>query len=193
MPQYDTSVVWKHLLAIKVPAKDRVNVFMAVPTIYSKLLQEYDDIFSRNERMREYVKAACTKNIRLMVSGSASLPVPVLERWEEVTGHRLLERYGMSEIGMALSNPLKGERVAGKYKFSQSILPNQRISNTKHLCWGQNKNFFQKCLNAFISSDFSVLVEDFALLNCLTCIVQASNILWRYLYILILKSRAAKS
>jgi len=134
MPQYDTSVVWKHLLAIKVPAKDRVNVFMAVPTIYSKLLQEYDDIFSRNERMREYVKAACTKNIRLMVSGSASLPVPVLERWEEVTGHRLLERYGMSEIGMALSNPLKGERVAGKYKFSQSILPNQRISNTKHLC-----------------------------------------------------------
>jgi malonyl-CoA/methylmalonyl-CoA synthetase len=120
MPQYDTSAVWKHLLAIKVPAKDRVNVFMAVPTIYSKLLQEYDDIFSRNERMREYVKAACTKNIRLMISGSASLPVPVLERWEEVTGHRLLERYGMSEIGMALSNPLKGERVAGKYKFATS-------------------------------------------------------------------------
>lgn len=121
MPQYDTSVVWKHLLAIKVPAKDRVNVFMAVPTIYSKLLQEYDDIFSRNERMREYVKAACTKNIRLMVSGSASLPVPVLERWEEVTGHRLLERYGMSEIGMALSNPLKGERVSGN-KIAQSLI-----------------------------------------------------------------------
>ncbi|XP_065338199.1 malonate--CoA ligase ACSF3, mitochondrial [Cloeon dipterum] len=113
MANYDTSVVWKHLLAIKVPAKDRVNVFMAVPTIYLKLLKEYDDIFGKNERMREYIKATCKKNMRLMVSGSASLPVPVFERWEEVTGHRLLERYGMSEVGMALSNPLNGERVPG--------------------------------------------------------------------------------
>ena len=48
-----------------------------------------------------------------MVSGSAALPVPTLERWEEITGHRLLERYGMTEIGMALSNPLGGVRRAG--------------------------------------------------------------------------------
>jgi malonyl-CoA/methylmalonyl-CoA synthetase len=48
-----------------------------------------------------------------MVSGSAALPVPTLERWEEITGHRLLERYGMTEIGMALSNPLVGERRPG--------------------------------------------------------------------------------
>jgi malonyl-CoA/methylmalonyl-CoA synthetase len=47
------------------------------------------------------------------VSGSAALPVGVLERWEEATGHRLLERYGMTEIGMALSNPLAGARVPG--------------------------------------------------------------------------------
>jgi len=48
-----------------------------------------------------------------MVSGSAALPIPTLERWQEITGHRLLERYGMTEIGMALSNPLHGERRAG--------------------------------------------------------------------------------
>jgi malonyl-CoA/methylmalonyl-CoA synthetase len=48
-----------------------------------------------------------------MVSGSAALPVRTLERWEAITGHRLLERYGMTEIGMALSNPLDGERRAG--------------------------------------------------------------------------------
>ncbi len=41
-----------------------------------------------------------------MVSGSAALPVPLLERWQAATGHVLLERYGMTEIGMALSNPL---------------------------------------------------------------------------------------
>jgi malonyl-CoA/methylmalonyl-CoA synthetase len=51
--------------------------------------------------------------MRLMMSGSAALPVRMLERWREITGHTLLERYGMTEIGMALSNPLHGERRAG--------------------------------------------------------------------------------
>lgn len=50
---------------------------------------------------------------RLMVSGSAALPVPMLERWQRITGHTLLERYGMTEIGMALSNPLHGTRMPG--------------------------------------------------------------------------------
>ena len=43
--------------------------------------------------------------MRLMVSGSAALPAPAFDHWLEVSGHRLLERYGMSEIGMGLSNP----------------------------------------------------------------------------------------
>src|SRR6185503_20090232 len=46
-------------------------------------------------------------------SGSAALPVQTLERWREITGQVLLERYGMTEIGMALSNPIKGERRPG--------------------------------------------------------------------------------
>ena len=48
-----------------------------------------------------------------MVSGSAALPVATLEAWREASGHTLLERYGMTEIGMALSNPYKGDRVPG--------------------------------------------------------------------------------
>ena len=48
-----------------------------------------------------------------MISGSAALPVSTLMRWKEISGHTLLERYGMTEIGMALSNPLHGERVPG--------------------------------------------------------------------------------
>ena len=48
-----------------------------------------------------------------MVSGSAALPVNVLEQWRKISGHVLLERYGMTEIGMALSNPLHGERRPG--------------------------------------------------------------------------------
>jgi malonyl-CoA/methylmalonyl-CoA synthetase len=48
-----------------------------------------------------------------MVSGSAALPVATFETWRDISGHTLLERYGMTEIGMALSNPLRGERRPG--------------------------------------------------------------------------------
>ena len=51
--------------------------------------------------------------IRLMMSGSAALPESVQQRWYEITGHNLLERYGMTECGMALTNPLNGERISG--------------------------------------------------------------------------------
>ena len=50
---------------------------------------------------------------RLMVSGSAALPLTVMDRWEELTGHRLLERYGMTETGTVLTNPLHGTRSPG--------------------------------------------------------------------------------
>ncbi len=51
--------------------------------------------------------------MRLMISGSAALPASVHEEWTALTGQKLLERYGMTEIGMALSNPYDGERRPG--------------------------------------------------------------------------------
>jgi len=48
-----------------------------------------------------------------MVSGSAALPVPTMKSWAEISGHVLLERYGMTEIGMALSNNIDGTRYPG--------------------------------------------------------------------------------
>jgi malonyl-CoA/methylmalonyl-CoA synthetase len=56
---------------------------------------------------------SAAKKLRLMVSGSAALPAGTLEEWRRISGHTLLERYGMTEIGMALSNPLNGERRPG--------------------------------------------------------------------------------
>ena len=52
--------------------------------------------------------------MRLMVSGSAALPVGTLRKWKEISGYILLERYGMTELGMVLSNPLHGERQPGR-------------------------------------------------------------------------------
>lgn len=100
---FESTAVWERL------ASGDISVFMAVPTIYAKLLSAWDaaDGAARHRWSRG------AHALRLMVSGSAALPVPVFERWEEITGQRLLERYGMTEIGMGLSNPYDGERRAG--------------------------------------------------------------------------------
>lgn len=90
-------------------AEGRVNVFMAVPTIYHKLIAAWEKL--PGDRQRDLSRKM--QGFRLMVSGSAALPVSVLERWRAISGHTLLERYGMTEIGMALSNPLHGERQPG--------------------------------------------------------------------------------
>ncbi len=86
-----------------------ITVFMAVPTIYAKLVRAWEeaDDFTRARWSRG------ARGLRLMVSGSASLPTAIFERWEEITGQRLLERYGMTEIGMGLSNPYAGRRRPG--------------------------------------------------------------------------------
>ncbi len=90
-------------------ASGDVTIFMAVPTIYAKLLAAWDE--SPPERRQAWSRGG--GHLRLMVSGSAALPVTLSERWREATGHVLLERYGMTEFGMALSNPLCGERRPG--------------------------------------------------------------------------------
>ena len=103
LPRFEARLVWEAL------ARGDVTVYMSVPTVYRRLLEAWDGA-EREERERW---SASARRLRLMVSGSAALPVGTLERWEEATGHRLLERYGMTEIGMALSNPLAGERRPG--------------------------------------------------------------------------------
>ncbi len=100
---FDAEATWRRL------ASGEITVFMAVPTIYSKLLGAW----SAAPKVLQDEWSAGAERLRLMVSGSAALPVRVLEEWQRVSGHRLLERYGMTETGMILSNPLDGERVAG--------------------------------------------------------------------------------
>ena len=85
------------------------TVFMAVPTVFVKLM---DYIEGLEPDIREPVCDGFGR-MRLHVSGSAACPVKVFERWRDFTGQRLLERYGMTEIGMAISSPYLGERRAG--------------------------------------------------------------------------------
>lgn len=94
---------------LKAFAEGGFTLFMGVPTIYYKLLDEIRKLSEPEQKALKNVM----KQMRLMVSGSAALPVSVMEAWQAVSGHRLLERYGMTEIGMALSNPYNGHRRAG--------------------------------------------------------------------------------
>jgi malonyl-CoA/methylmalonyl-CoA synthetase len=88
---------------------EEASVFMAVPTIYVKLVEAYGSATAQ----RQAAWRASAARLRLMTSGSAALPAPLFRAFEAITGQRLLERYGMTEIGMALSNPLRGPRLAG--------------------------------------------------------------------------------
>ncbi|KAJ1519395.1 hypothetical protein ONE63_004687 [Megalurothrips usitatus] len=126
LPSFSSSKVWAQLLAIRMKAADRVNVFMGVPTSYIKLIEEYELIFSKNEKMREYIQKILSEKIRLMTSGSAPLPSSVFEAWDKISGHRLLERFGMSEVGMVLSNPLNptSDRRPG---FVGTPLPSTKV------------------------------------------------------------------
>jgi malonyl-CoA/methylmalonyl-CoA synthetase len=103
LPAFDAERVWDRL------ASGEITVFTAVPTIYNRLIASWNAAPPEVQRAR----SDGARGLRLMMSGSAALPVQTLERWREITGHTLLERYGMTELGMALSNPLAGERRPG--------------------------------------------------------------------------------
>lgn len=103
LPDFDAAAVFALFKA------GEVNLFMAVPTIYFKLIAYFDSLPDSEQS----VLSASMKEFRLMVSGSAALPVTVMDQWKRISGHVLLERYGMTEIGMAISNPYRGERRPG--------------------------------------------------------------------------------
>jgi malonyl-CoA/methylmalonyl-CoA synthetase len=99
---FDATHVWQRM------ASGEVTVFMAVPTVYARLTTAWEQ--APEETRARWSRGAA--GLRLMVSGSAALPVSTLDRWRELTGHTLLERYGMTELGMVLSNTLTS-RVPG--------------------------------------------------------------------------------
>lgn len=102
-PRFDINAIFDRV------REDAYTLFMAVPTIYVKLIQALE---AASEADRAATVAGF-KKMRLMVSGSAALPASVHLQWTALTGQALLERYGMTEIGMAISNLYRGERRPG--------------------------------------------------------------------------------
>lgn len=97
LPRFDTDQVIARL--------SEATVMMGVPTFYTRLLER-----------EEFNRELCA-GMRLFISGSAPLLADTHREFEARTGHRILERYGMTEAGMITSNPYEGERVAGTVGF----------------------------------------------------------------------------
>jgi len=98
LPKFDTDSVIARL--------PEATAMMGVPTFYTRLLD--DPRFTKQ----------LTTHMRLFISGSAPLLAETHERFENRTGHRILERYGMTETSMNTSNPYEGERRAGTVGFA---------------------------------------------------------------------------
>ena len=114
LPKFDPKAIWSAFLGEGVTnPEEKPTIFMGVPTMYTKLLAYYDTVYGINTSKRDFVRAACSNNLRVMISGSAALPEPVFHQWKLATGHAIVERYGMTEIGTVLSIPLDGDRRAG--------------------------------------------------------------------------------
>jgi malonyl-CoA/methylmalonyl-CoA synthetase len=95
LPRFEAVRVWNEL------AEGHATTFMAVPTMYQKLFECFD---AADEATRaRWAEGA--RSLRLATSGSAALPVTLAARWRELTGAIPLERFGMTEIGVGMSNP----------------------------------------------------------------------------------------
>lgn len=115
---FNADAVWSRLAAPYLPingsgpcTKEKVTFFTVVPTVYSRLLATHKLL---SPVMQEATRqAVAPENLRIGISGSAALPTPVKKSWMDLSrGYVLLERYGMTEVGMALSCGLDfGDRV----------------------------------------------------------------------------------
>ncbi|XP_030526506.1 probable CoA ligase CCL8 [Rhodamnia argentea] len=112
MPKFSVRAIWqrwRESYPDGSKAADAITVFTGVPTMYTRLIQGYEAM----DPDLQAQSASAASHLRLMMCGSSALPYPVMQQWETITGHCLLERYGMTEFVMALSNPFNGIRKGG--------------------------------------------------------------------------------
>jgi len=98
LPAFDARRIWGEL--------PRATVFMAVPTMYTRLFNAFDE--AAPELRAEWQRGA--RALRLATSGSAALPATLAERWQAIAGVIPVERFGMTEIGVGTTNPVGGPR-----------------------------------------------------------------------------------
>lgn len=116
---FNAEQVWRRLAAPFLPPKDtsatksKITFLTAVPTVYNKLMSSFPSLPSEVQAAAK--QGIAPQNMRLNISGSAALPTPTKTKWTSLSsGNVLLERFGMTEVGMAISCGLDyADRVDG--------------------------------------------------------------------------------
>ena len=113
---FNTDAVWKRLAAPFLPetaGADKITFLTAVPTVYNRLMSAFSSLPAETQEAAK--KGVSPENLRLNISGSAALPTPTKKAWQDLSnGNVLLERFGMTEVGMAISCGLDfADRVDG--------------------------------------------------------------------------------
>jgi malonyl-CoA/methylmalonyl-CoA synthetase len=113
---FNANKVWERLAAPFIPhstRKEKITFFTVVPTVYNRLMSTHSGL---SPELQEAARLSVSpEHMRLNISGSAALPTPTKKAWTLLShGNVLLERYGMTEVGMALSCGLdNSDRVDG--------------------------------------------------------------------------------
>jgi malonyl-CoA/methylmalonyl-CoA synthetase len=132
---FNATAVWNRLGAPFMPnprTTDKITFFTVVPTVYNRLLATHGQL--SHELQIATRKAISPENLRLNISGSAALPTPTKKAWSELSnGNVLLERYGMTEVGMALSCGIDySDRVDGSVGWPLPTVQARLVDTETH-------------------------------------------------------------
>jgi len=104
VPVNDQMSLWSNILGVGLKSGKtlaKINLFPSIPNVYSSLIQSSAELF-KDKKTKEYVKSACGKRVRLMVSSTSALSPSVLSQWKNVTGHKILDNFVSTETGTGL-------------------------------------------------------------------------------------------
>lgn len=131
MYPFNADAVWNRLAApFAGEQKEKITFLTAVPTVYNRLMSTFSGL--PRETQTAAKEAISPKNLRLNISGSAALPTPTKRKWTDLSnGNILLERYGMTEVGMAISCGLDPkDRVDGSVGWPLPSVETRLVDTT---------------------------------------------------------------
>ncbi|KAJ5895647.1 hypothetical protein N7495_007338 [Penicillium taxi] len=144
MYPFNTDNVWKRLAAPFLPqntTKSKITFLTAVPTVYNRLMISFPSL--PDEIQQAAKQGISPSNLRVNISGSAALPTPTKAQWQTLSnGNVLLERFGMTEVGMAISCGLDfQDRVDGSVGWPLPGVEARLIdTETNELITGEDAN-----------------------------------------------------
>jgi acyl-CoA synthetase (AMP-forming)/AMP-acid ligase II len=117
---FNEGKVWSHLLGVN--KSHPVTMFPATPIMYQKLLEQSQAIF-KDKKSRDYVKASCSKKIRLMACNTTKLPEHITTQWAALTGHKIIPSFVCTEANFVMTGAVLGPNIPGSRTIPECTGP----------------------------------------------------------------------